>query len=263
MTTNPPWRTARGDDPILATAIHAGHALRDEAANLVKLPDDERLREEDPFTDRWVDIARNTIVVDRSRFEVDLNRPRESAVYSRPEDAWGLEVWTAPLTPEFIEDSLALHDRFYAELGDICDELVGTHGRFVLLDVHSYNHRRSGPDRPVDDPEANPEINLGTESIGAAWRPVIDVLAESLATYPFDSGHLDVRENVRFKGGAMSRWVNARYGDRGCSIAIEVKKIFMDEWTGVIDEPIVGTVNDALTAGAVAIRELLGAPARQ
>ncbi len=215
MTTNDPWQVTRGDDPILATSVHAGHALRDEAAKLVALPDDERLREEDPFTDRWVGIARNSIIVDRSRFEVDLNRPRESAVYVRPEDAWGLKVWATPLPPEFIEDSLALHDRFYAELGDICDELVDAHGRFVLLDVHSYNHRRTGPDRPVDDPEENPEINLGTESMAPSWRPIIDTLAESLAAYPFDHGHLDVRENIRFKGGAMSRWVNARYGDRG------------------------------------------------
>ena len=29
----------------------------------------------------------------RSRFEVDLNRPREEAVYRVPEDCWGLDVW--------------------------------------------------------------------------------------------------------------------------------------------------------------------------
>ena len=47
---------------------------------------------------------------------------------------------------------------------------------------------------------------------------------------------MDVRENVRFRGGELSRWVNERYRDRGCALAIEFKKMFMDEWTGTVDE---------------------------
>ena len=113
------WETVRGDDPILATAIHAGHALRGEAEALIALPDEERLREEDPFTDRWVDVASNTIVVSRSRFEVDLNRPRDKAVYREPADAWGLNVWKSTPSDEFVEGSLALYDQFFVELGEL------------------------------------------------------------------------------------------------------------------------------------------------
>jgi hypothetical protein len=86
-------RSERG--PVLATAIHAGHDLRDEIAARTALDDAARLREEDPFTDLLIPEVCTSVVVRRSRFELDLNRPRERAVYRRPEDAWGLELWTS------------------------------------------------------------------------------------------------------------------------------------------------------------------------
>ncbi len=251
------WTITTGDDPILATAIHAGHQLRPEVEALMKLPEDVRLREEDPFTDEWVGVAENRIVVHQSRFEVDLNRPREKAIYVRPEDAWGLDIWQAEPGDDIVEESLAIYDRFYTELGELCDGIVEAHGHLVVLDIHSYNHRRRGPDAPVDDPELNPEVNLGTESIDPAWDPVVSAFGQMLGELPFDDEVLDVRTNVRFKGGHMPRWINARYGDRGCAIAIEMKKIFMDEWTGVLDESITAMIGHILESTTVAMREQL------
>ncbi len=251
------WTITTGDGPILATAIHAGHQLRPEVEALMKLPEDVRLREEDPFTDEWVGVAENRIVVHQSRFEVDLNRPREKAIYVRPEDAWGLDIWQAEPGDDIVEESLAIYDRFYTELGELCDSIVEAHGHLVVLDIHSYNHRRRGPDAPVDDPELNPEVNLGTESIDPAWDPVVSAFGQMLGELPFDDEVLDVRTNVRFKGGHMPRWINARYGDRGCAIAIEMKKIFMDEWTGVLDESITAMIGHILESTTVAMREQL------
>ncbi len=254
------WTTTTGDDPVVATAIHAGHELRDDVAALMKLAEADRLREEDPFTDRWVDVAANRMVVHRSRFEVDLNRPREKAVYRVPDDAWGLDVWQTEPPDEVIAGSLDLYDRFYAELGELCDQIVETHGRVVVLDLHSYNHRRLGPDQPVDDPELNPEINLGTKSIEAAsWQPVVEAFSATMRDVPFYDGHLDVRSNVKFTGGAMTRWVNARYGDKGCSIAVEMKKIYMDEWSGTVDEEITTTIGRTLEQAAEAVRSTMTA----
>ncbi len=255
--STPEWRVTRGDDPILVTAIHAGHELRPEVSALMALTDEDQLREEDPFTDQWVRIAKNSIVVDRSRFEVDLNRPRDRAVYLQPEDAWGLDVWSSPPPPDLHQRSLDVYDRFYEELGSMCDELVAAHGHVLVLDLHSYNHRRRGPDSPVDDPELNPEINLGTESIDAAWGQVLGSFADTLRDVPFFDGSLDVRENVKFKGGQMTRWINERYGKNGLSIAVEMKKIFMDEWTGVLDESISATIGRSLEAAADAARSSL------
>ncbi|MGB5380203.1 MAG: N-formylglutamate amidohydrolase [Acidimicrobiia bacterium] len=246
------------DDPIIATAIHAGHEVRPGLMPSVALDDAVRLREEDPFTDRWLPIAGNQIALRRSRFEVDLNRPRDAAVYLDADAAWSLEVWTEPLSAEVVEESLAAYDAFYRDLGDVCDAVAAAHRRFVVIDLHSYNHRRSGPVAPVDDPDANPEINVGTGSVDrAVWGDVVDAFESTMSEFPFDGGHLDVRENVRFKGGHMSRWINDRYTGRGCALAIEVKKIFMDEWTGEPDEAVIGTVGDALYAATDAVRDVL------
>ena len=251
------WTTTTGDDAILATAIHAGHSLRPEVAKIAKLSDADRLREEDPFTDRWVRIAENSMVVDRSRFEVDLNRARDKAVYIAPEDAWGLDLWTSEPTADMVAATLEIYDRFYLELGELCDQIIEAHGHVVVLDLHSYNHRRKGPDAAVDDPDMNPDINLGTESIATSWAPVVAAFSDAMANYHFFDDRLDVRANVKFKGGHMSRWINARYVDKGCSIAVEMKKIYMDEWSGKLDEEVTPSIDDALETAAGAVRDAL------
>jgi N-formylglutamate amidohydrolase len=82
------WTVSRGFSPIVGTAIHNGHNVRSDVQALMALPRNDRLREEDPFTEFIIRDLSNRIVCHRSRFEVDLNRPREAAVYLSPEQAW-------------------------------------------------------------------------------------------------------------------------------------------------------------------------------
>ena len=70
------------------------------------LSEEERLREEDPFTSHLTTIAETRLIVLHSRFEVDIHRSREKAVYIEPEDAWGLQVWKCKPSAEVIERSL-------------------------------------------------------------------------------------------------------------------------------------------------------------
>ena len=222
--------------PLVTTAIHAGHGLRPELAARVVLDEATRRREEDPFTDRLTAAGGLPVVVHRSRFEVDLNRPREAAVYATPADCWGLVVWREPLTDEQIERSLDLHDAFYAALARTLDRLAAD-GPFVLLDVHSYNHRREGPDAPPAPDASNPEVNIGTGSLDRdRWGSLVDHFMDDLGGREVAGHRLDVRENVRFEGGHLSRWVHERYDGTGCALAVELKKVFMDEWTGAPDE---------------------------
>jgi len=248
-------------DPIIATAIHAGHDLRPDVVRLTALDAEARLREEDPFTDRWLPVSGNQIGVRTSRFEVDLNRPRDGAVYVDSDAAWSLDLWTSPLPDAVVQASLANYDAFYRDLAAVCDEVAANHPRFVVLDLHSYNHRRGGPDAPVDDPALNPEVNVGTGTVDRVqWADVVAAFSTAMGEAPFDGGHLDVRENVRFKGGYMSRWINERYAGRGCALAIEMKKIFMDEWTGEVEEAVLAEIGDALSTATDAVRHVL-APA--
>ena len=245
-----PFTIEAGEGSVVATAIHAGHDLRPEVAERTALDEATRRREEDPFTDRLTVVAGHRVVAHRSRFEVDLNRDRADAVYRRPEDAWGLEVCRSPLPSEVVERSQALHDDFYAALADLLDDLAGR-GPFVVLDLHSYNHRRDGAVAPPAPPEGNPEVNVGTGSLDRdRWGRVVDRFMDDLEAAGTDAlgRHLDVRENVRFKGGHLSRWVHERWPRRGCALAIELKKTFMDEWTGEVDDDHLARLATALRA---------------
>lgn len=252
------WTLSRGESPILATAIHNGHDLREELTSLVALPESDRFREEDPFTGRWTYISPNRIILNRSRFEVDLNRPREKAIYLKPEDAWGLNVWKEPLAEDVVERSLAVYDSFYDELNKILKELETRYGGFVVYDIHSYNHRRNGPDADQEDPMANPEVNLGTGSMDRKhWAPVADTFLDLMSKFDFSGRKLDVRENIKFKGGWLSQWVHANFPKSGCCLAIEFKKIFMDEWGGEPFEERIELIRRGLDTTVIPVGEAL------
>ena len=229
------WSFGASALPLVVTAIHAGHDLRPAIAERMALDDRTRRREEDPFTDCITRAGGLPIVVHRSRFEVDLNRPRHKCVYEHPDDAWGLDVWREPLTDEQVERSRRLHDAFYAMLDGFLDDLA-LRGPFVVLDIHSYNHRRAGADHPPEPVEDNPEINVGTGSLDRdRWGHIVERFMGDLAQQRVAGHSLDVRENVRFEGGYLSQRVHERYPESGCALAIELKKVFMDEWTGTPD----------------------------
>jgi len=241
------YHLVEGNGQILAAAIHNGHELREEVADIIALDDASRFREEDPYTGAWATIVSNRIVVYRSRFEVDLNRPRGKAVYLNPADAWGLTVWKTQPTPGMIARSLTWYDSFYAQLHRLCSRMEKECGHFVVFDLHSYNHRRQGSDGPPADQDGNPEINLGTGTMNREqWAGVVDRFIEDLRAFDFLGRHLDVRENVKFYGGQLPRFVHEHFPKSGCVLAVEVKKFFMDEWSGTVDGVQLKQIREAL-----------------
>jgi len=231
------WTVQRGDGPVLATAIHDGNGLRPEIAAAMKLADADRLREEDPFTGQAIVDVPTHVIAHRSRFEFDLNRGGQDAIYRTADQSWGLEVWDRPLSEADVAASLAIHSAYYAMLGQLLDSIAERHPKFVLIDVHSYNHRRDGPDGDPMPQDKAPDINIGTFSMPREqWAWLLDPLMEAMAGFDFNGRRLDVRENVAFQGkGEQTRFVHDRYPGQGCAIALEFKKFFMDEWTGKPD----------------------------
>ena len=241
--------------PVVAAAIHAGHALRAEVAGWSGLDSATRLREEDPFTEEIAACCPGRIVALRSRFAFDLNRPPERAVYRTPDDAWGLSVWRAEPPADVLARSRHRYDACYEAMGGFLQRLADRHGRFVVLDIHSYNHRRSGPDASPADPQANPQVNIGTAGVGESFRPGLvrfaDGLRERGAGIPgTGSGPLDVRIDVKFQGGHFVRWIRETFAGQGCGVAIEIKKTFMDEWACRPDAVAVSAWRDCLAAAA-------------
>ncbi len=260
MAAGVPWTVREGDGALVACAVHAGNQVRTEALGHMAIRRRQRLVEEDPYTDQLAEVAGTSVVVHRSRFEFDLNRARDRAIYRTPGDAWGLRVWRGPLPPAVLQRSLRLYDRFYAELGAVLTR-AGSGGRpFVVLDLHSYNHRRGGPGMPPADPAQNPEINVGTGSLDRErWGNLVDRFSSDLRTFEVAGRPLDVRENVRFRGGHLSRWVHATFPGQACCLAVEVKKFFMDEHSGALDEPVWDGVRAALAATVPGLLEEVSA----
>ena len=178
-------------------------------------------------------------------------------MYRTPEDAWGLELWREALPAEEIERSRDLYDDFYFEFGRRLDELADTRSvrraRPAFVQPPARRRRcaagagRNEPGGQCRDWCARPS------ALEPRRRPV-----PRNARRPKVCGRrLDVRENVRFRGGELCRWVDRRYGGRGCALAIEFKKVFMDEWTGELDEPHLEELRGALAAVVPALIEEL------
>ncbi|HSK74786.1 MAG TPA: N-formylglutamate amidohydrolase [Pyrinomonadaceae bacterium] len=252
------WSLKKGESPLIATAIHDGHDLRDEVAAIMRLSDEERLREEDPYTSSWVDVAETRIVALRSRFEFDLNRPPEKAVYVTPEDCWGLDVWKERPSDEIIKRSLAEYESYYSLIKKLFTETQEKFGKFVVFDIHSYNHRRHGADTIHEPVEENPEVNIGTGTMNREkWSPLVDRFIEDLRSFDFMGRRLDVRENVKFKGGFQAKWTHENFPETGCVLAIEFKKFWMDEWTGEKDEKKIEAIHKALSSTVPGVLEEL------
>jgi N-formylglutamate amidohydrolase len=241
------FQLVAGESPLIAAAIHAGHFVREEVAARLALSSEERLREEDPYTDFLIQWAPTRMVGLRSRYEIDLNRPRETAVYRTPAEAWGANVWTDPLPADAIDRSLASYDLFYGTVEAMLRELVKVHERVIVLDVHTYNHRRDGAAGTCADPQSNPEVNIGTASMDRRyWAPVVGAVIGQLRGHNYLGRRLDVRENIKFKGGNFCRWIHETFPHQACAIAIEFKKFFMDEWTGEVDRGQLAALRSAL-----------------
>jgi len=258
MKTEQAWNIISGDGPLVAVALHDGHRVRPEVERLLAISDGVRKREEDPFTADWTGFAGTQVVGTRSRFEVDLNRARDEAVYSKPEQAWGLRVWGSAPSPGMIRRSLAVYDEFYAAMFKMFKDIEKRHGRFVVYDLHSYNHRRSGPNAELADPEENPEVNIGTGTMDRKyWAPIVDRFIADLRSFDFLGRQLDVRENVKFMGRGFPRFVHENFPRSGCALAIEFKKFFMDEWTGLLYPEQHAAIRDALGSTTPGVMEEL------
>ena len=242
------WIIKEGNIPIIATAIHNGHKIRRELEKLFSIDEHERLREEDPYTAIWTTVVPNRAIVLTSRFEVDLNRPREHAVYLKPEEAWGLKVWEKKPSKAMIERSLAEYDAFYDDIFQLFSHIKKRFGYFVVFDLHTYNYRREGPEGGEADPRFNPDVNLGTGTIEdhKHWEPLIDRFRYDIQQFDFLGRTLDIRENIKFKGGYFAFWIHQTFGKNACVLSVEFKKFFMDEWSGMADHKKVELIRKVL-----------------
>lgn len=222
-------------DPVLALAIHNGHLMHPELLQDCGISEADRLREEDPYTEAFAEAFPNRIIVYTSRFTVDLNRSPEQAIYLKPEDCWGLPVRRQPVSEPLLEELRKDYAQWYSLLDFTLQRLLAKHPFLLVPDLHSFNHRRKGPEAEADPQEQNPDIIIGRNNMPQEYYPWMEKLRQKLDGQQVKGHKIDCRIDVKFTGGRLSRYVHQTYPDRVLCPAVEFKKIFMDEWTGELD----------------------------
>ena len=140
--------------PYVCGAVHDGHQFRRELWDNCYHSEYDRWYEEDPCTKEFVRTLPIVIAGCDSRFEYDLNRDPDNAIF---EDAWGKKLWKEPLSKAMHAKSLVKHTTFYEVVHALIAKLEEKFGTIVVYDIHSYNWKRWDREVPV--------INLGTSNI--------------------------------------------------------------------------------------------------
>ncbi len=229
--------------PALAVAIHAGHNVREELLPLMKIPEKERLFEEDPATDRMIRGSANVIWGLDSRAEYDLNRPADRAVPLTAEQFWGVQVYREAPTQDMVHRSLEKYEAFYRFAGSCIRILLDRFDFCVVYDIHSYNISRQ-VGKGIKNP---PLFNLGTALLDRRrWGGRIDAWLHELGRIEIPGIATTVEKNRVFTGaGELCRRLTG-WDPRILVLPTEIAKVYMDEHTGTLHEPAIEAIGRGL-----------------
>ncbi len=230
--------------PFIANVSHSGHRVREELEMNMLIEEQERLCEEDVGVDRFLDAFPIQIIALDSRYEYDVNRPRKHAVYLKPFESWGKKVWRNPPRPEELEFSLEKYDDYHEIVEFVVESIQKMFGSTLVLDLHSYNYRRSAQSS-VKTPFPTFDLVLSEED-KKEHQSTIDFLSTQLKTISTPEGPATVLENAVFqKDGAIAERLQAFFPDV-LTLPIEIKKIYMEEKTGVFHEEVLESLRSSL-----------------
>lgn len=226
----------------VCTAIHNGHRMRPELEAKCAWSESQRRTEEDPYIADVISRMPITVTGGDSRFEYDLNRAPDQCIY---EVAWDKPVWKTPLNDEEKRLSRAKHEAFYSVLGALYAKLESLHPAVLTYDVHSYNSRRPG----MGD---TPMFNIGTEQLDTArWQPDIDAWVRVLSEIRLPGINVRAVINEVFFGrGYHAAFVVTRFPNT-LPLPTELKKVFMDEFSGHPDMEMLRALHNAFGAAII------------
>ena len=218
-------------------AIHNGHQFRKSLWDNCLHSEYERWYEEDPETKTMIQSHPIVIAGNDSRFEYDLNRVPDSAIYK---DAWGKKLWKEPLSTSEKDKSLQKHHNFYKVVNALISKLEEIHKKVIVYDMHSYNWKRW--DREV------PTFNLGTGNVDMnKYGEFVEAWRESLSKikFPYSIKSTALINDV-FKGnGYFLKYIMSNFNST-LVLATEVSKIYCDEYRQIIYPEIVEIIESEL-----------------
>ncbi len=218
-------------------AVHDGHQFRKELWDNCLHTEYERWFEEDPETKEMVKSHPIVIAGCDSRFEYDLNRAPETAIYS---DAWGKQLWREPLPKEMHKKSLQKHTNFYKVVHALINKLEEKFGICIVYDMHSYNWKRWTREVPT--------WNLGTGNIDnnrfeneiESWRAILEKT-------PLPNNIKSTSKiNDTFQGnGFFLKYITQNFNNT-LVLATEIAKIYCDELSQIMYPEVISAVEKHL-----------------
>jgi len=223
--------------PYVCAAIHDGHQFRKELWDNCLHTEYDRWYEEDPETKNMISSHPIVIAGCDSRFEYDLNRPPEEAVF---ETAWGKQLWKTPLPKAQKQASLAKHAAFYKITHALIETIETKFGIAIVYDMHSYNWKRW--DRKV------PTWNLGTSNVdNARFGNDIEAWRQSLSEIKLPN---NIKSNALindtfFGNGYFLKFITNNFKNT-LVLATEIAKVYCDEHEQVNFPEVVISVENQL-----------------
>lgn len=219
--------------PFVCAAVHDGHQFRKDLWSNCLHTEYDRWYEEDPCTKEMIIDQPIVIAGLDSRFEYDLNRAPESAIY---DDAWGKQLWKTELSTKMKEKSLAKHNEFYRVVEALIEKLESKYSHCIVYDMHSYNWKRW--EREV------PTWNLGTSNVDEirfekdieSWKALLEQMALP------NNIKSTSKINDTFQGnGHFLKFITNRF-ENTLVLATEIAKVYCDELNQVIYPEVVNAI---------------------
>ncbi|MDG5491959.1 N-formylglutamate amidohydrolase [Psychroserpens sp. SPM9] len=231
--------TLKIDDYVhyACAAVHDGHQFRKDLWDNCIHTEYERWYEEDPETKNMVISHPILIAGCDSRFEYDLNRDPDNAVF---ETAWGKQLWHEPLSEAEKNKSLDKHANFYKVVYALVSKLEAKFGLAIIYDMHSYNWQRW--DREV------PTWNLGTSNVdNDRFGEDIEAWRQSLSEFKFPHDIKSTSKiNDTFQGnGYFLKFITQNFQNT-LVLATEIAKVYCDEYDYVMYPEVVAAVETQL-----------------
>lgn len=223
--------------PYICGAVHDGHQFRKSLWDNCIHTEYERWYEEDPCTKQMVQSHPIVIAGCDSRFEYDLNRPPETAIF---DTAWGKKLWKTALAEDEKAHSLKKHTNFYKVVHALVDIVESKYGKAIVFDMHSYNWKRW--DREV------PTWNLGTANIdNDRFGDIVEAWSKKLGAIqlPHDLPQTSLINDTFQGNGYFLKYITKNFKNT-LVLATEISKVYCDELTGVIYPEVVKAVEERL-----------------
>ncbi|MBC3846398.1 N-formylglutamate amidohydrolase [Winogradskyella echinorum] len=223
--------------PYACAAVHDGHQFRKDLWDNCLHTEYDRWYEEDPETKNMVISHPIVIAGCDSRFEYDLNRDPENAVF---ETAWGKQLWRNPLPANEKKKSLQKHSNFYKVLHALIAKLEEMFGVCIVYDMHSYNWQRW--DREV------PTWNIGTSNVdNTRFGKQVESWRQALASIQLPHGIKQTAKiNDTFQGnGYFLKYITNNFNNT-LVLATEIAKVYCDEYKRINYPEVVAAVESQL-----------------